>query len=90
MADLFTLGNNDFNTFGSKLLQELYHDEKSKNVTLVSAELKTIEAHKAVLIIASDFFKEFFKAVKLDNPVIYLKNVKFIQLDRIIKFLYLG
>ena len=77
MSYLFTFSNTNFTDFGANLLQELFTDKKSFNVTLVSSELKTVQAHSHVLSVASVFFKDFFLVVESDNPVIYLKHIPF-------------
>ena len=90
MEGLFSLGNNDFQSFGPKLLRKLYFDKESTNVTLISSEFKILHAHKSVLNVASNLFKDFFSVIKLDKPVFFFKDLPIVQLERILKFLYLG
>ena len=90
MADILSLGNNEYDALGAKLLQELYEDEASADVTLVSKELRPLKAHKHVLSISSDFFKKFFNVFKEEKSVVYLKDIAYDQLELLLKFLYIG
>ena len=90
MENMFSLANNDFKEMGSRILHEMFLGQKFSDVTLVSSDMRTIQAHKSVLNIASDFFKDFFNVIKCEKPVVYLKDISHFQLEIIMKFIYLG
>jgi len=59
------------------------------DVTL-ACEDHEISAHKLVLSASSDFFKALLRRHKHDHPLIYLKGVKFHDLQAILDFIYTG
>ncbi|CAG9098968.1 unnamed protein product [Plutella xylostella] len=49
-----------------------------------------IKAHKMLLSVCSNYFKQIFKENPCQHPVIIFKNVKFEDLNAIINFMYHG
>ena len=88
--ELLNLSNNHFSSSGTKFLRECYLSQSFTDVTLVTEDLQTIEAHRAVLSSASMFFKDFFNVIKKDNPIVYLSKIGYQQAERLLKFIYLG
>ena len=74
-------------------MRNLYSDTTFTDVTLVTEDEKEILAHKVVLASSSCFFKKLMKMKNVknhQNPLLYLKGIKFSLLNSIIKFIYLG
>ena len=71
-------------------MRNLYTDTAFTDVTLVTEDDKQILAHKVVLASSSCFFRRILMKISHQNPLIYLKGVKFSDLKSIMKFIYLG
>ena len=60
-------------------------------MTLVSEDKQKVRAHKNVLSACSPVFKELLLLDEKNNqPIIFLKGVKYQELDAILQFIYLG
>ena len=60
------------------------------DVTLVCNDDQEILAHKVVLTASSPVFKRMLRSKNHPNPIIYLKDVNFQEMDSILQFIYLG
>ena len=69
-----------------------YFSDCFKDVTLVCDDLKQLRAHRNVLSFFSPFFEKLFsiEAEVGGNMVIILKGIKFVYMEAILKYLYLG
>ena len=74
----------------SATFREIYKDQNFQDVTLASEDHKQIKAHRVVLSASSAFFKEVFSNNPHPNPLLYLKGIKFVELEMLIKFIYFG
>ena len=83
-----TISRNDFEKEASKTFRGLFAEEDFRDVTLVSADSKLISAHKVVLSSISPFFRKIFKLHQ--SPLIFLKGVNSLDLDLLLRFIYLG
>merc|ERR1712142_177440 len=81
---------NDFSASAVETIRRLIEDKESADVTLVCNDNKQISAHKVVLSSCSNFFKKVLKNNPHKHPLIYLKGVEFLNLQSIVKFMYLG
>jgi len=79
----------DFAANLSSALHNLRGDENFTDLTLVCAD-QQVEAHKVVLASSSKFFWRVLKKIKHSHPLIYLKGVKFKDLEAVLSFMYLG
>lgn len=64
-------------------------DEKMADVML-TAEGKTIKAHKLILALSSKYFEELFTALEDKHPVVVLKDVSVKYLLLILEYIYSG
>ena len=70
--------------------QELFIGKKYADVTLVSDDLVKFPAHKTVLGSASPVFASLLELTTEQCPVMFLKGVSQIQLEAMLKFVYIG
>ena len=81
---------NDFQDNISLGFKELRSDQEFTDVTLVCEDGQQIGAHKVVLTTSSPLFKNMLKSNRHQNPLIYMRGVKFEDLVATIDFLYCG
>merc|ERR1712133_192139 len=60
------------------------------DVTLVSDDQKLLKSHKLILSACSPVFKTIIQNSNHSYPVIYLRGIKFQDIDAIVKFIYSG
>ena len=73
-----------------EIMQEIIDDEY-KDVTLVSDDKQSIKAHRNILSASSPVFKHMLELVtQSSHPVIYLRGIQFLEIESIIKYIYLG
>ena len=68
----------------------MYKSDKFTDVTLVSDDKQHKRAHKFILSAVSDVFKSIIDNISEKNSVIYLKGVKYQELEYVLEFIYLG
>ncbi|XP_041763361.1 broad-complex core protein isoforms 1/2/3/4/5-like isoform X1 [Anopheles merus] len=56
----------------------------------ICCESRKLRAHKLVLAVGSPFFRSVFSEVPTPHPVVMIYNVKYEDLDALVKFLYTG
>merc|ERR1719334_2837528 len=88
-SDKLCLHWNDLAANFINTLYDLKEDKNFTDLTLVCAD-KQVEVHKVVLASSSKFFRRVLKNIKHSHPLIYLKGVKFKDLDAVLSFMYLG
>ena len=71
-------------------IRNLYTDTTFTDVTLLTEDDQQISAHKVVLASGSCFFRRILMKNFHQNPLIYLKGIKFSDLKSIVRFIYLG
>ena len=86
----FNLTWSEFVECRSNAISDLLLDKDFTDVTLVCEDNKQIATHKLIISSCSLFFKNIFKNNPHQNPLIYLKGVKFVHLQSMLKFIYLG
>ena len=86
----FNLTWSEFVECRSNAISDLLLDKDFTDVTLVCEDNKQIATHKLIISSCSLFFKNIFKNNPHQNPIIYLKGVKFVHLQSMLKFIYLG
>ena len=73
------------------LMQEMLGSDDFKDVTLVSDDKQSIKAHRNILSRCSPVFKNILQMEgQCNHPVIYLKGIKYSEIDAILKFIYWG
>ena len=73
-----------------QLLTDVFTENHFTDVTLVCDGDKQIKAHKVIIGSCSQFFKNILLKNPHNNPLIYLRGIKFEILEAIVKFVYLG
>ncbi|KAJ1521293.1 hypothetical protein ONE63_002971 [Megalurothrips usitatus] len=85
----FSLRWNNYLRHITSAFESLRTDLDLVDVTL-SCEGKKIKAHKMLLSACSSYFKDLFKENPCQHPVIVFRNVKFVDLEALIDFMYQG
>jgi len=80
----------DFEPSTSKTFKDLITDQDFTDVTLSCDDEKIIKAHKVILSASSPVMKRILKYNPHQSPLIYLKGVKFDDLQNMVRFIYLG
>ena len=72
------------------MMDNMLQSTEHSDVTLICEDKMEIRAHKNILTASIEFFKEILQLDK--NPVtdIYLKGIKFTEMEPILRFIYLG
>ena len=88
-SEKFCLRWNDFETNISSAFRELRDDKDFFDVTLACDD-EQIQAHKVILSACSPFFRNVLRRNPHQNPLLYLKGVKFTDLQSVLNFMYHG
>jgi len=88
-SEKFCLRWNDFESNISSSFSELREDKDFFDVTL-SCDDEQIQAHKLIISACSPFFRNVLRRNPHQNPLIYLKGVRFTDLQAILNFMYHG
>ena len=86
----FSLKWNEFQASVTKSFGILRRERNLFDVTLVSDTEEHIPAHRLVLSACSDFFKNIFKKVDQQNPLIYLAGVSSGDILMLLEYIYHG
>ena len=90
MAELFNFKWGSHSTISEKLIGQLLTNQELTDVTLVSADGKSLEAHKVILGSISQKLKKIFSFPKSDRLVLYLSGLDYSTLEELMSFIYLG
>ena len=85
----FCLRWNDFETNISLAFRELRDDKDFFDVTLACDD-EQIQAHKIILSACSPFFRNILRRNPHQHPLLYLKGVKYTDLQSVLNFMYHG
>jgi len=88
-SEKFCLRWNDFEKNISGAFRELREDKDFFDVTLACDD-DQMQAHKVILSACSPFFRGILRRNKHDNPLLYLKGVRFTDLVSVLNFMYHG
>jgi len=88
-SEKFCLRWNDFESNISSAFRELRDDNDFFDVTLACDD-EQIQAHKVILSACSPFFRNILRRNPHQNPLLYLKGVKFTDLQSVLNFMYHG
>lgn len=81
---------NEFNSSTSETFKNLLLDEDFVDVTLVCDDSRQFHAHKVILSACSPVFRQMLLKNPHPKPLIFLKGIRFEELETILKFMYLG
>ena len=90
MSEQFSLKWNDFHSNVSKTFSALRTEEDFQDVTLVSADLQQVSAHKVVLSACSKYFKNILQQNRHSNPLLCLDGVTSSELQSVLDYIYQG
>jgi len=88
-SEKFCLRWNDFETNISTAFRELRDDKDFFDVTLACSG-DQIQAHKVILSACSPFFRNILRRNPHQHPLLYLKGVKYSDLQSVLNFMYHG
>jgi len=88
-SEKFCLRWNDFERNISGAFREIRDDKDFFDITLACEE-EQIQAHKVILSACSPFFKKVLHKHPHAHPLLYLKGVKFQDLEAVLNFMYHG
>jgi len=88
-SEKFCLRWNDFETNISGAFREL-RDEKDFFDVTIACENEQIQAHKVILSACSPFFRNILRRNQHQHPLLYLKGVKYTDLQSVLNFMYHG
>ena len=90
MSEKFSLKWTDFHSNVSKTFSALRTEEDFQDVTLVSADLQQVSAHKVVLSACSKYFKNILQQNRHSNPLLCLDGVTSSELQSVLDYIYQG
>ena len=88
-TEKFCLRWNDFETNISAAFREIKDDKDFFDVTLACDD-NQIQAHKVIISACSPFFRAVLKKNPHQFPLLYLKGVKYTDLQAVLDFMYHG
>ena len=89
MSEKFCLRWNDFESNISCAFRELREDKDFFDVTLACEE-EQVQAHKVILSACSPFFRTVLRKNPHSHPLLYLKGVKYCDMQAVLNFMYHG
>ena len=88
-SEKFCLRWNDFESNISVAFRELREEKDFFDVTLACDDSQ-VQAHKVILSACSPFFRNILRRNPHQHPLLYLKGVKFSDLQSVLNFMYHG
>jgi len=88
-SEKFCLRWNEFENNISQAFKELRDDKDFFDVTLACDD-EQIQAHKVILSACSPFFRSILRRNPHQHPLLYLKGVKYSDLQSVLNFMYHG
>jgi len=88
-SEKFCLRWNDFESNISVAFRELRDDKDFFDVTLACDD-EQIQAHKVILSACSPFFRNILRRNPHQHPLLYLKGVKYTDIQSVLNFMYHG
>jgi len=88
-TEKFCLRWNDFESNISSAFRELRDDKDFFDVTLACGD-EQLQAHKIILSACSPFFRNILRRNIHQHPLLYLKGVKYTDLQSVLNFMYHG
>jgi len=88
-SEKFCLRWNDFESNISSAFRELRDDKDFFDVTLACDD-EQLQAHKVIISACSPFFRNILRRNHHKHPLLYLKGVKYSDLQSVLNFMYHG
>jgi len=89
-TEKFCLRWNEFESNLGSGFRELRDEKDFFDVTLACDDDQQIQVHKVIISACSSFFKSILRRNPHQHPLLYLKGVKFSDLQAILNFIYQG
>ena len=89
-AEKMSISWDNFNRHIPKLFQDLHKEKVFADVTMVTKDNQQIQAHKVILSHCSLVFRNILLSNPHPNPLIYLSNLTFHEIQSLLQFMYLG
>ena len=89
-TEKFCLKWNDFEANISHAFRDIRDAKDFLDVTLVCEEDEQLLAHKVILSACSPFFRKILQRNPHQHPLLYLKGVKYADLQSVLNFMYHG
>ena len=86
----YVFGWNTYSESLKGIVENLSKSDSFTDVTLVSDDKKQKKAHKFILSVVSDVFKSIIESIPDQNSFVYLKGVKYQELESVLEFIYFG
>ena len=80
----------DYNDHLRDMLHTMRKFDEFTDVTLICDDQREIHAHKLVLSACSPVLKAILQRKDYGIPIVYLKGIKFPEMESILQFMYLG
>ena len=90
MSEKLCLQWNEFQENVKSAFGNLRKDKNFSDVTLACEDGKQLEAHKVILAVSSPVFQMLLSRNSHPRPLIYMRKVKFVDMEAIVDFLYSG
>ena len=88
--DQLLLSWDDFEKMTQASFRDLLGETEFTDVTLATDDDKQIRAHKVIISSCSSFFKNILSKYPGKNPILYLKDIKYEALQKLLIFMYVG
>lgn len=88
-GEQFSLCWDNFYKNMSSGMHSLLETEELVDVTL-AVEGKYIKAHKMILSVCSPYFRELFQMNPCKHPIVFMKDVSYIEMNYLLTFMYKG
>jgi len=89
MDELFNVRWNNYTSVIQSVFQKLLDAEKFVDVTL-ACEGKSLKCHRVILSACSSYFEQLFTDNPNPNLVIYMKDMKYWEMQALVSFMYNG
>ena len=90
MSDKFNLSWDLFQSSTLDSIKELLNDGNFADVTLACDDGKQLKAHKVIVSACSLFLRNILLQNPHPHPLIYISNISWENLNKILEFMYLG
>ena len=73
-----------------EVMGDLFSSRETADVTIVTDDKFEVMAHKEVLKASSGFFKNYLGSYSQPKQLVFLRGVKHLELNALLRFIYLG
>ena len=89
-SNWLAIGWSQFDVNTPHTFQQLWNDKDFADVTLATVDGQQVRAHKVILSSGSQFFQNIFVRNPHENPLLYLKDIRYQDLELILQYIYTG